>query len=200
MDQGSPASGGAMPPAAHSQRDPRRAADLPARLMRGTGTVIPVTICDLSYNGCGIRSTEALICGETMPLSVEGRGTILVKVRWCDGLFAGLEFEPDAKLAKDEPERVERVSSRVPARVQVHVRKPGGPMWAAEVTDVSPEGCCIGWVSRPRVDDALWVKFDGLEALDARVCWVEGKNAGLQFTRPIHAAVIDLMIARLIGS
>ena len=199
MDQGFSANGGEMPAVTHASRDPRRAVGLPASLTRGTGTVVPVTIRDLSYNGCGILSAEPLAPGETMPLTVDGRGTIRVRVRWCEGDAAGLEFEADAELTPDESDRVERVSPRTLARCQVMVRNPGGPMWSAEVSDVSPEGCRIGWVSRPRVGDAMWVKFENLEAMGARVCWVEGPMAGLQFTRPIHPAVFDLLLVRMRG-
>jgi hypothetical protein len=43
----------------------------------------------------------------------------------------------------------------------------------------------------------VWVKFDGLEALEAQVCWVDGLKAGLAFALPIHAAVFEQLLARL---
>jgi hypothetical protein len=39
--------------------------------------------------------------------------------------------------------------------------------------------------------------LDGLEALDAEVCWVDGHVAGLRFERTIHPAVFDLLLQRL---
>jgi hypothetical protein len=41
------------------------------------------------------------------------------------------------------------------------------------------------------------VKFDGLEALEAEVCWVEEFTAGLRFEKPMHPAVFDLLVERL---
>jgi len=41
------------------------------------------------------------------------------------------------------------------------------------------------------------VKFDGIEAMDAEVCWLEGFTAGLRFVRPMHPAVFDLLVERL---
>ena len=45
----------------------------------------------------------------------------------------------------------------------------------------------------------MTIKFEGLEAMDAEVCWVQGFQAGLRFERPIHPAVFDLLLARLRG-
>ena len=196
MDQGFSASGGAVPSATHASRGPRRAVGLDAHLHRGTGVIVPVTIRDLSYSGCKVATAEAFAEGETMALSVPGRGRINVTVRWSEGREAGLEFEPEPASRDAE---VKRASERILAHAEVTVRKPGGPMWTADVADVSPEGCRIGWVSRPRPGDAMWIKFDGLEAIGADVCWVEGRMAGLKFVRPIHPAVFDLLAARLQG-
>lgn len=180
----------------HSSRGPRRTVGLDAHLHRGTGVIVPITIRDLSYSGCKVATPEPLIDGETMALSVPGRGRINVTVRWFDGAEAGLEFEPEPKPRNAEAE-IKRIGERLLARAEVTVRKPGGPMWTADVADISPQGCRIGWVAKPREGDGMWIKFDGLEALDARVCWVEGRMAGLQFVRPFHPAVFDLLVARL---
>jgi hypothetical protein len=55
----------------------------------------------------------------------------------------------------------------------------------------------VEFVERPHLDELLWVKFEGLESLEASVCWTDGKAAGLEFTRPIYAAVFQLLLSRL---
>ena len=65
------------------------------------------------------------------------------------------------------------------------------------VYDLSPEGCRAEFVERPGIGEQLWVKFDGMEALEAKVRWIVGAKAGLKFVRPLHAAVFDLLIAKL---
>jgi len=52
-------------------------------------------------------------------------------------------------------------------------------------------------VTRPKLDETVWVKIDGLESLEALVCWVNGFEAGVEFVRPIHPAVFDFLINRL---
>ena len=53
---------------------------------------------------------------------------------------------------------------------------------------------------RPGVGDLVRVKFEGLEVMDATVCWVQGHIAGPGLDRPLHAAVLDLLVERLAGS
>ena len=55
--------------------------------------------------------------------------------------------------------------------------------------DASPEGCKIEFIERPRIGERVWVKFDGLEALEATVCWIEGHVGGVKFERLLHEAV-----------
>ena len=58
-------------------------------------------------------------------------------------------------------------------------------------------GCRIEFVERPAVSEVVWVKFDGLESIEARVCWLEGFVAGVEFVRPLHAAVFEELLTRL---
>ena len=55
------------------------------------------------------------------------------------------------------------------------------------------------FVERPRLDETVWVKFDGLDAVESSVCWIKGHDVGIEFARPIHAAVFDVLVQRLRG-
>lgn len=61
--------------------------------------------------------------------------------------------------------------------------------------DASRYGCKIDFVEKPRLDDRVWVKFDGLEALEGLVCWVDGFTGGVEFEKPIHPAVFEMLVA-----
>jgi hypothetical protein len=45
----------------------------------------------------------------------------------------------------------------------------------------------------------IWLKLPGLESLHARVVWMRGHLLGGEFIRPLHPAVLD-MIVRNAGS
>ena len=47
------------------------------------------------------------------------------------------------------------------------------------------------------LDERVWIKFDQLNAIEAMVCWTTGFNVGLEFERPIHQAVFEMLLVRL---
>lgn len=173
----------------------RRPVTLTACAKRGDGSVAEMTIIDVSFDGCGVICTANLTLGEQLNLSVADRGTTAARVRWVDGARAGLAFEvaDDSDVAPKEPRRHERVS----VEGEVAMRRAGKISFRVHVYDLSPDGCKAEFVERPQLDEQLWIKFDGLEALEARVRWLSGAKAGIRFSRALHPAVFDLIVARL---
>ncbi|MEO6581206.1 MAG: PilZ domain-containing protein [Sphingomicrobium sp.] len=90
-----------------------------------------------------------------------------------------------------------RKSARVGLEAEVSLRRSGHTNYRANVHDVSQEGCKVEFVERPLLDEIVWVKFEGLEALEAMVCWIDGFAAGLEFQRPVHPAVFKILLERL---
>ncbi len=80
---------------------------------------------------------------------------------------------------------------------EVTLRRAGHGTYRVNVFDVSPDGCKVEFVERPNLDDLVWIKFDNLQALEAMVCWVRGFEVGLEFAKPIHPAVFEMMVQRL---
>lgn len=90
-----------------------------------------------------------------------------------------------------------RNSARVSIAAEVQLRRSGQHNYVVNVFDLSREGCKLEFVERPLLDETVWVKFGGLEALRATVCWVEGCSAGVEFERPIYAPVFESLVSRL---
>lgn len=90
-----------------------------------------------------------------------------------------------------------RKSARVALSADVDLRRSGHLQFRVKVFDLSRHGCKLEFLERPRLDETVWVKFEGLESLEASVCWVEGFVAGMEFQKPVHPAVFDLMVKRL---
>jgi hypothetical protein len=91
----------------------------------------------------------------------------------------------------------ERRSERVALNPIVSRRRAGQLNYRVRVYDASLHGCGVEFVERPAVDEQLWVRFDGLQPLEAEVCWVDGFIAGVNFVQPIHPAVFDRLVATL---
>jgi hypothetical protein len=68
------------------------------------------------------------------------------------------------------------------------------------VHDLSTHGCKLDLVERPQLDQAILIKFPGLEALEALVCWAQGFTAGVKFKTPLHPAVFSMLVEAQTGS
>jgi len=90
-----------------------------------------------------------------------------------------------------------RRAERVPLDAEVSLRRAGTHPFPVRVFDASPLGSKLEFVERPSVDERVWVKFAGLNAIEAMVCWVDGHIVGIEFVQPIHPAVFDALIRRL---
>lgn len=71
------------------------------------------------------------------------------------------------------------------------------PNFRVHIYDLSPDGCKVEFVERPELGELLWIRFDGLESIEASVRWIAGARAGVRFTHPIHPAVFDRLAAQL---
>lgn len=176
------------------ERRERRPVSLRGYTVREDGSNVEVLLLDLSYDGCGIETPIDFDVGEQVKLSVMRRGAIDACVRWSSNGRAGLVFEAEENPDKQYwPRRFERTA----LSAEVTMRRLGNFNFRVRVFDVSPSGCKVELIERPRIDEHVLVKFEGLEVLEAEVCWIEGNSAGLRFEKSIHPAVFDLLLARL---
>ncbi|HLO19436.1 MAG TPA: PilZ domain-containing protein [Sphingomicrobium sp.] len=176
------------------ERRERRPVSLRALVIRQDGSTAEIHLLDLSYEGCGIETPVELAAGEAIKLSVLCRGAIDAHVRWCKDGRAGLVFAPEkTKEKKHWP----RQSERTALSADVSLRRLGQNNYSVRVNDLSPDGCKVELVERPRVGEHLLIKFDGLEVLEGEVCWIDGYVAGLRFEKAIHPAVFDLLVQRI---
>ena len=172
----------------------RRPVRLSATARRGDGSVVELVVVDFSHDGCGVLCRTELRAGETLDLGVLDRGSAEAVVRWSTNGKAGLAF-----TSQHHPDRarVNRNYERVPVEAEVALRRAGKLHFRVRLFDLCPNGCKAEFVDRPDVGEQVWIKFDGMEALEAHVRWIAGSMAGLKFARPIYAAVFDMLLVRL---
>ena len=94
-------------------------------------------------------------------------------------------------------EEVNRRSDRIEVNAEVALRRSGQLNYRVRVYDASPQGCKLEFVERPDLEERVWVKFDRLEAIEGLVCWTEGFQAGIQYDKPMHPAVFEMLLPRL---
>ncbi len=90
-----------------------------------------------------------------------------------------------------------RKGMRVGLSAEVTLRRTGRSNYRVKILDVSLHGCRAEFVERPELDELVWIKFDGLQSLKAMVCWTRGFEVGLEFDRPIHPAVFEMLVSKL---
>lgn len=93
--------------------------------------------------------------------------------------------------------RKPRRSERVGLAAELTLRRPGKNNYRVRAFDASPGGCKLEFIERPDLGESIWVRFEGMELLEARVCWTEGFIAGVEFQKPIHPAVFQNLLGRL---
>ena len=101
-------------------------------------------------------------------------------------------------MSHENPNQDPRRSARIVLSAEVKLRRAGQSGYRVKIHDVSPEGCKAEFVERPQMDEHVWVKFEGLDALGAIVCWVHGFEVGLEFENPIHPAVFNMLVSSLV--
>jgi PilZ domain len=181
------------PAQAHVERQERRSVRMHGHILLEDGTTAEAVLIDLSYEGCSIETPIELSVDQPVTLSVLRRGAIEALVRWVSEGKAGLYFKALVAEKQQQPRATERIS----LDAEVMLRRLGQLNYRVRLFDLSPEGCRVELVERPREGEHLMIRFEGLELLDAEVCWVNEFVAGLRFEKPFHPAVFDLMVARL---
>lgn len=100
----------------------------------------------------------------------------------------------DKAGSSEDPRR----DARIPLDVEVILRRRAGKnSYNVSIQDLSRHGCKLELVDRPAVDERVWVRIDGLEPLEARVCWIDGFALGVEFQKDLHPAVFDHLISKL---
>jgi PilZ domain len=94
-------------------------------------------------------------------------------------------------------ELIQRGLQRLPFVAEVEVRGRRSLKYRVTLIDFSPAGASLNLVERFEVGDIVWIKLDGLESLESKICWISGFIAGIQFARPLHSSVFAMLIQRL---
>jgi hypothetical protein len=163
------------------------------------GSTHPVVLIDLSYDGCMIVTPVDLRAEDAVRISVRG-GMIDATVRWSSDGQAGLLFTSGPPTAAHSLPQFKRDGERVPTRITATLRRQGRSKFVVPVRDLSTHGCKVEFVDRPELDEQVRMRFSGLEPIEGHIRSIAGNEAGVRFERPIHPAVLELLIQRLTAS
>ncbi len=88
-----------------------------------------------------------------------------------------------------------RKAERRVVNLAASLREPGASVIDAEIVDLSTTGFGAETEMPIEMGTQVWLKLPGLEPTSSRCVWIDGKRAGFEFSSPLHAATLDLVIA-----
>lgn len=86
---------------------------------------------------------------------------------------------------------------RAPLDADVAFRRPRESHYSVSMHDLSPHGCRVACPERLDKGELVWVQLPSLESLPAWVRWTQKAHSGVEFDRPMHRAVFEMMATRL---
>ena len=89
-----------------------------------------------------------------------------------------------------------RQEDRVRVGIDAGLRQRGAAGITVEILDLSQSGFRASTHLDLAAGSDVWLKLPGLEALHAKVAWARGNFIGCAFERPLHPAVLDMIVKR----
>lgn len=89
-----------------------------------------------------------------------------------------------------------RNADRVSVALSAGLRQRGASAVSVRILDLSTHGFRIDTHLSLEIGTQVWLRLPGLEATPAHVVWVEGHCAGCAFDRPLHPAVLSMIVTK----
>jgi hypothetical protein len=114
---------------------------------------------------------------------------------------SGPSFSGTLGFAADAPQPLPqgRISERVPIEMGAGLRRRGASGVSVQIMDLSTHGFRAATHLDLAVGTDVWLRLPGLEASHAKVAWQKGYMVGCAFERPLHPAVLDMIVRKTQG-
>ena len=89
-----------------------------------------------------------------------------------------------------------RKAERVAVDLGAGLRQRGASGVSVQIMDLSTDGFRVGTHLELYPGTDVWLRLPGLEPSHARVIWSEGHLVGCAFVRPLHPAVLQMIVGR----
>ncbi|MEA3031636.1 MAG: hypothetical protein QOG13_2961 [Sphingomonadales bacterium] len=111
--------------------------------------------------------------------------------------FAGPSFAGELSVASEEARPPKgRAAERVPVELGAGLRQRGASGVSIQVMDLSTHGFRGATHLELQIGTDVWLRLPGLEPYHATVQWTKGHFIGCAFERPLHAAVLDMIVRK----
>jgi len=95
------------------------------------------------------------------------------------------------------PPRKGRRTDRVSIELGAGLRQRGASGVSVQIMDLSTDGFRVATHLELYPGTDVWLRLPGLEPCHSRVIWSEGHFVGCAFVRPLHPAVLQMIVAKV---
>jgi hypothetical protein len=88
----------------------------------------------------------------------------------------------------------ERNAERVNVSLQAALRQRGASGVGVQIGDLSITGFRVTTHLELHPGTDVWLRMPGIEPVHARTVWARGHQVGCEFIRPLHPAVLDMIV------
>ena len=89
-----------------------------------------------------------------------------------------------------------RRAERANVAIGAGLRQRGASSVSAQILDLSTHGFRASTHLDLEMGADVWLKLPGLEAMHAKVAWVSSHFIGCAFERPLHPAVLQMVVRK----
>ena len=89
-----------------------------------------------------------------------------------------------------------RRAERVAVAMGAGLRQRGASGVTVQIVDLSTDGFRVATHLELAVGTDVWLRLPGLEACHGKVVWSEGNCIGCAFERPLHPAVVEMIVTK----
>lgn len=101
--------------------------------------------------------------------------------------------------ARPAPSLTSRKAERVTLEMGAGLRQRGGTGVAIQIVDLSVDGFRASTHLQLAKGADVWLRLPGLEPQQGRVMWAKGNFIGCAFERPLHPAVLEMVVKKSAG-
>lgn len=113
--------------------------------------------------------------------------------------FTGPFFAGELSVAPAPGDTKGRAADRINVELGAALRQRGAAGVSVKVMDLSVQGFRVATHLELCKGADVWLRLPGLEPCHAIVMWTKGPMIGCKFSRPLHPAVLDLIVRKSKG-
>jgi hypothetical protein len=100
----------------------------------------------------------------------------------------------EAELSTSAPSGQPRIAERVEVSFGAALRQRGASGVSVQVADLSTNGFRVATHLDLQPGTDVWLRLPGIEPCHARAVWCRGHHVGCEFVRPLHPAVLQMIV------